>query len=242
MKSQVKILILITLSLLSIISSKKELEFLKEKNLNTPSDFQSYTYSIQWGNTICVPSTQCREHTKEYKKNVITIHGLWPNGENGKQLPTCNSDSLINFEINDDVLQQNMNIHWLSLSGPNKSFWEHEYNKHGYCYAYKYNVSQTEFFGKAMDLYLKYNFENLLSELMQNPAEEKVEISEEDLRAIVDKQHPELEYDIDCKVKDHENYLAEIRIYFNLEFRPYSPQEARQITCLKDKKIILQKM
>ena len=135
-----------------------------------------------------------------------------------------------------------MNIHWPSLSGPNKSFWEHEYNKHGYCYAYKYKVSQTEFFKKSMDLFLTFGFENLLSELMQNPAEEKVEISEDEIRAIISKKHPELQYDLDCKVENKQNYLAEIRIYFNLQFNPYSPQEARQENCLKGKKIILQKM
>jgi len=168
MKSQIKILILIsiTLSLLSFISPRDEVEFLKEKNLKTPSDFESYTYSIQWGNTLCIPNKTCREKTKNWKKNIFNIHGLWPNGENGKQLPDCNTGNHINFEIDDDTLQKNMEIHWPSLTGPNAKFWEHEYNKHGYCYTHKYGGAQTEFFGKAMELFLNWGLENIISELM----------------------------------------------------------------------------
>lgn len=236
----------------------KELEFLSEKSLKNseskngqenlltklrePSDFDSYTYSIQWGNTMCIPSEQCREKTKNMKKNVFTLHGLWPNGRGGKQLPNCNSGEKIYFEINDDDLQNNMNIHWPSFKGANEGFWEHEYNKHGYCYAHKYNVGQTEFFGKAMDLFLKYEFEDILAELMQDPDEDEVIVSRKDIRKIIKKKYPNLIFDIDCKLHNHQNYLEELRFYFDLNFNSYDPHKARKNNCIFGDMIHIQKM
>jgi len=62
------------------------------------------------------------------------------------------------------------------------------------------------------------------------------------LRALIAKNYPDMEYDVDCKIKNKTNYLQELRLYLNLDFKPYSPQQARQRNCLKGKNIIIQKM
>ena len=50
---QTKVLVFITLSLISLVFSTDELKFLSEKTnlpkLQTVSDFDGYTFSIQWG-------------------------------------------------------------------------------------------------------------------------------------------------------------------------------------------------
>jgi ribonuclease I len=259
MKSQIKFIILIVLSLLSIISPQEgleyELEFLKERELkannksNSASrlsggvpDFASYVFSIQWGNTLCIPSADCREKTKTWKKNVFTIHGLWPNGPNGEQLPTCNTLQKINFQINDSNLQEKMDLHWPSLTGPNTKFWEHEYNKHGFCYSNKYGGSQTEFFRKGMELFLNFGFEELASDLMKNDSEEEVEISMNDLKNIINSKFPNMVYDLDCKLHNKTNYLQEIRFYFDLDFMPFNPPKERKKDCIFGPNLILQKM
>ena len=254
MKSQIKVFILIALSLISIISPKEvlELEFLKESDLKANNksaqgvsgvpDFQSYVFTIQWGNTLCIPSADCREKVKNWKKNVFTVHGLWPNGPNGQQLPTCNTLQKINFQINDNNLQDQMNSHWPSLTGPNIKFWEHEYNKHGFCYSNKYGGSQTEFFRKGMELFLNFGFEDLVSDLMKNPSEEEVEISMDDLKNLIHERYPDAVFDIDCKLHNKTNYLQELRFYLNLDFMPFSPNKDRKKDCIFGPNVILQKM
>lgn len=260
MKTQIKTFILISICLLSVVISKEEVEFLKENILqrlsNTPSDFENYTYSIQWGSkflniliyllkfldTFCLTKSACREKSKHLKRNVFTVHGLWPNGPGGIQLPTCNQGDHIDFEINDDNLQENMNKHWPSLTGPNEGFWEHEYNKHGYCYAYKYGGGQTKFFNQAMDLFLENNFENIIHELVEDSEEEEVLIGHDNLRNFISEKYPGMVFDIDCKIYNHNNYLQEIRIYYDLDFQPQDLSGSRKDNCIKNNDIRIPRM
>jgi ribonuclease I len=86
--------------------------------------------------------------------NAMTIHGLWPGLKSGKQLNTCTSG--VKITDTGSSLFQNMRQYWPSFSGANTDFWEHEYNKHGYCMAEEYGWNSYEsYFQFVIDLHFR---------------------------------------------------------------------------------------
>lgn len=90
----------------------------------------------------------------------LNIHGLWANLD-AKHYPSNCTD---NFKFSESVLNENqtlvtlMNKYWnTSCSENNLILYEHEYNKHGSCISEQTGMTQNEFFGKAIELFLSSN-------------------------------------------------------------------------------------
>ena len=112
----------------------------------------------------------CYEKLKVATENTFTLHGLWPGLMNGKMIPECTGG--VKIDPNSSPVYQVMNHVWPSLTNSNEEFWEHEYNKHGYCYAVHTKTSNdpTRFFQKTLDLFA--TFSDLYSKL-KAPADHK---------------------------------------------------------------------
>ena len=129
-------------------------------NLSTdPWDsYDIYVLAVQWGSTICITKGEtCYEKLKQIPKHSMSIHGLWPSLSSGATLPDCNSDSLIDIIDNGSETFLKMRQYRPSLTGTNKEFWDHEYNKHGYCYNMKYEIDEEQYelyFEKVFDIFL----------------------------------------------------------------------------------------
>jgi hypothetical protein len=78
-----------------------------------------------------------------------TLHGLWPQyGVNCKNQAEFDEKSIAPF-------RDEMETYYLScpeFGKTNLGFWDHEWSKHGTCYAQRWNQTQAQYFLKALDL------------------------------------------------------------------------------------------
>ena len=143
-------LYIFTLTLIfSITRSNDQLQFLQEDF----QDYSMYVMSIQMATTLCLQSKECDKIIKDVPKNILTLHGLWPSIV-GEKLRDCNKGAQIDIIFDDKAFSSKMQKYWPSLYGPSKSFWDHEYNKHGFCWVMKYKrTDPDDFFRMTMKLY-----------------------------------------------------------------------------------------
>lgn len=172
---------------------------------------------------FCIDPAKCSKKIKDLPKNIFTLHGLWPSYGNGKQIAECNTGEKIKIKIEDVDLNNKMNIWWVSYTKSNVDFWTHEYNKHGYCYNYRYNfVDPNVFFKYAIDVFAKYQ----LHETMRKAVDEKPGEQAYDTLELINNFKRilgPLKFRLDCGFTKGKQYLQEIRFYFDLDLTPIEP-------------------
>eukprot|EP01018_Ginkgo_biloba_P031459 Gb_38141 [translate_table: standard] len=98
-------------------------------------DFDFFYLVQQWPGSYCDTESGCCYPSAGKPASNFSIHGLWPNFNNGDYPSNCNSNNPFDpSQISD--LRSEMNKEWFSLACPSsngKSFWEHEWHKHGTC-------------------------------------------------------------------------------------------------------------
>jgi len=120
------------------------------------SSFDFYVYSMSYQPEFCRENNEkfvgCHDPNK-FWEGQMTIHGLWPNREDGSWPSTCSQEKL------DDSLLQNlsdtMSKEWPNIKATKDSpaydsFWSHEWVKHGTCSG----LSQEDYFSTALKLLL----------------------------------------------------------------------------------------
>lgn len=166
-------------------------------------------------------------------------------------LPDCNSGKIIEIVSDKSDLFEYMNLYWPSLNSPNEKFWTHEYNKHGYCYAQRYNkMKPADFFTFVVNYFKVRKLESIFinagifkqtvsSRVSSNvynakKTEKVINFDHKDLIALVQKVLPGTFMDFTCSKKiDGVQYLEEIRFYLDLNLRPMAPKRFSS-TCKKD--------
>ena len=126
----------------------------------TKQNYDSYVMAVQWPNGYCEVKN-CGGKDSDVPANTMTIHGLWPSLKSGNRLKECTSG----VKIKDDgsSLFSSMKKYWPSFAKSNIDFWEHEYNKHGYCMAEEYGWSSYQnYFRYVIDLHLR-TYANLMT-------------------------------------------------------------------------------
>lgn len=201
---------------------------LKSSNLNLQASnsavweiYDYYFFALQWGASMCVKTGKiCYEKMKSVPRHEMTIHGLWPSLLKGKNLPSCNTGTPIT--IKDDEKMKEIRKYWPSLNGnANTVFWEHEYNKHGFCYNKRLGFDGNEYhhyFNKALELF-KENKLNLLIINALGDHVGEVKFSYNDLYGKIRKILGGDFFQITCNTINKKQYLAEVRIGFNLNFQ-----------------------
>ena len=127
------------------------------RNKNKKSVWEKYNHYVL---TLFWPATYCLIHGKEcYKKlkqrdlNINTIHGLWPTYEEDVIPQWCNLDTDVEIEQH----TPDMDNYWVNMDfKDNKEFWNHEYNKHGFCYNKRNGNSTNDYliyFNKTLEIY-----------------------------------------------------------------------------------------
>lgn len=151
----------------------------------------------------------------------MTLHGLWPSLSTGNQLEICNQGDKIEVVDDGSELFKEMRTYWLSVTSRDESFWEHEYNKHGYCYSAKYkDFSQKNFFQLVMDLFKKYELDRLVTRAFGEISQDIVNYSYQELKSALQQAAPGLHFELSCNSKNRVQYLKEVRFYFDLDFNP----------------------
>ena len=214
MKIQLFLLIIILTSIISF-------NLRKTKNQH----FDSYVFALQWPNGYC-KVFNCESSLEKMEKNIMNIHGLWPSLKTGASLRECTKDIQVIDEENSELFQ-NMRKYWPSFRGSNTEFWNHEYNKHGYCMVQEYGWDDYEdFFTFVIHLYLK-DYKYLIQKAFPIEGEEKIiTLTFEEIQEKIRKIIPNATFKINCS----QGYLYEFYFYLEKDFKP-SPNSRYSNIC-----------
>jgi len=198
--------------------------------------YDMYVYSIQWDNTYCLGKPDCQK--KIQHQNIFSIHGLWPNFISEKRISDCNTGQAITVDPQGET-REIMDSYWSSLKGTNEGFWEHEYNKHGYCVTERYNFpNEQKFFDDGVGIYQKWQMNQLMTHTLgdiQMRDNDEVEFTFDELTEQIHNARTDLFFTINCVSHEKKQYISEIHFYFDLEFSPLDHQQ--HSSCDKDKSI-----
>ena len=86
-----------------------------------------------------------------HARNDFTIHGLWPNYNDGTYPQNCDHKNPFNPAALKPLLDR-MDSEWPSFAGPDNTFWKHEWDKHGTC-AESVFASEFEYFQTTLGLH-----------------------------------------------------------------------------------------
>ncbi|XP_042510429.1 ribonuclease 2 isoform X2 [Macadamia integrifolia] len=129
-------------------------------------EFDYFALALQWPGTYCQRTHHCCSSNAccrgSNSPTGFTIHGLWPDYNDGTWPACCRRSSFNMTEISSflGVLQK----YWPSLScgspstcfGGRGLFWAHEWEKHGTC-SFPVIRDEYSYFLTALNLYFKYN-------------------------------------------------------------------------------------
>lgn len=96
-----------------------------------------------------------KKNTRFYYLSLIheddtwSIHGLWPQTDKNDYPQFCRE---VTFDISLlEPIIDNLRKYWRSDRGPDSTFWEHEWKKHGSCMFD--NLNEFEYFNKTLMLF-----------------------------------------------------------------------------------------
>ena len=215
------LLIILSFNLSFSINLKKAIQFIKGLKADPWDVYDMYVLAVQWGSTLCLSKGDtCYEKLKQVPRHSMSIHGLWPNLSTGSTLPDCNSGDMIDVIDSGSDTFLTMRQYWPSLTGPNKDFWDHEYNKHGYCYNMRYDVDEEEYefyFQKVLDIFFGFNINTLIMDLAGD-ADDGEYVLPDDFNEKMDAKFGANTYSLRCTKIGGKHYLQEIRFRLDLDF------------------------
>ncbi|XP_010258336.1 PREDICTED: intracellular ribonuclease LX-like [Nelumbo nucifera] len=125
-------------------------------------DFDFFYFVQQWPGSYCDTKQSCCYPATGKPASDFSIHGLWPNYNDGSYPSNCDPNSpLDSSEISD--LTSRMQRSWPSLSCPSSDglkFWSHEWQKHGTCS--ESVLDQHGYFQSTLNLQNKANLLQIL--------------------------------------------------------------------------------
>ena len=175
--------------------------------------YDSYVMAVQWSNGYC-KANNCGSKADIVEKNTMTIHGLWPSLKNGKRLKQCTNG----VRIRDDgsELFKRMKKYWPSFAKTNEDFWEHEYNKHGYCMVQEYNWDgYYKYFDFTINLHLEY-YKDLIIKAFPDVQNKSISVSYQEMKKKLQAIIPDATFLMNCK----SGYLSEFYFYLNKDYTP----------------------
>ncbi|XP_047326341.1 intracellular ribonuclease LX-like [Impatiens glandulifera] len=127
--------------------------------------YDFFYFVQQWPGAYCDSKWGCCFPKTGKPAEDFSIHGLWPNFNDGSYPQNCDHFNRNPFDKSKIIgLTKRMQVEWPTLSCPSGDgfkFWSHEWNKHGTCSANVLN--QRSFFQKTLHFKIK---SNLLQHLM----------------------------------------------------------------------------
>lgn len=184
--------------------------------------YDIYVLAVQWGSTLCLSKGEtCYEKLRQVPRHSMSIHGLWPSLSSGKSLRDCNIEDQIDILDSGSSVFLKMRQYWPSLTGTNKDFWDHEYNKHGYCYNVKYGTDPETYefyFSKVLDLFFGFKINSLITDLAGD-AEDGDYVLPDEFTELMDQKFGANTYSLRCTKIGGYYYLQEIRFRLDLDFK-----------------------
>ena len=181
---------------------------------STKQTYDSYVFALEWTNGYCLVN-KCNSDIYKLEPNIFNIHGLWPSLKSGKLLNPCTSG--VQIKEKESNLFTDMRKYWPSFKGEYTDFWEHEYNKHGYCMVEEKNWKGYEdYFKFVIDLYLK-EYKDLIKAAFDNDTSRKMyTITYEDLSKRIQKVIKKANFKMMCSG----GFIYEFYFYLNKDYTP----------------------
>nr|XP_043636074.1 ribonuclease 2-like [Erigeron canadensis] len=185
-------------------------------------EFDYFALAVQWGPTYCSQSTKCCAQSGccrgENNPAVFTIHGLWPDYNDGTWPSCCSGYAFNENEIS--TLQGVLDKYWPTLScsksstchGKKGLFWAHEWEKHGTCAA-PVTGDEYNYFLTTINLYFTYNITEVIFEAGYVPSNSEKYPSGGIISALENAFHSTPQ--IICS----KGALEEVRICFTKDFK-----------------------
>ncbi|KAK1308659.1 Ribonuclease 1 [Acorus calamus] len=104
-------------------------------SISTGQDFDFFYFVQQWPGSYCDTKQSCCYPTTGKPEADFSIHGLWPNYNDGSYPSNCDHDSPFDSSKISNLIPK-MQSDWPTLacpSGNGLKFWKHEWEKHGTC-------------------------------------------------------------------------------------------------------------
>ncbi|GLC33429.1 hypothetical protein PLESTM_000070300 [Pleodorina starrii] len=177
--------------------------------------FDYFLLVRQWPGSYCSKHSCTLLHNRGYH---FTIHGLWPNYDDGTWPQFCDTSYKFDEDKLEDLMDE-LESEWPSTMDSDESFWEHEWSKHGTC---SVGIFPTEhsYFSNVLKLHRRYDLAAALRKADIVPDKHKVYRAKDLADAIHD------EYGVRPVVHCYDNELSEIWMCFDKDLVPYSCDEA----------------
>lgn len=219
-------LLLLTFTLQNPLPWKGMKQAINAKYFNVePWDiFDYYVFSIQFASTVCqMGPLECEEKMSQIQPLTMTIRGLWIGAKSGKDLDTCNPDTI---DVVDDgsKLWQDMHKYMPGLLVENDTdFWTDEYNEYGYCYMRKNRLDGNNYkiwFQKVLDLFESRNYADIVIDIVGFFSTETSMPFEEFQREVGMRIGMDCTQ-ITCSKQFNKYYLRQIRVGLDLDLNPW---------------------
>ncbi|KAH7306431.1 hypothetical protein KP509_22G011400 [Ceratopteris richardii] len=121
-------------SFLRVIMASLTFTVITLSGISCQSDFDFFYFVQQWPGSYCDLKQKCCYPVTGKPAADFSIHGLWPNYNDGSYPSNCAGSSYDSTGISD--LKDQLQRYWDTLSCPSgdgDKFWSHEWEKHGTC-------------------------------------------------------------------------------------------------------------
>ena len=220
--------IIITIILVLVEDDEETKE--KEKPDGDWNQYDCYVFSIFWPPSSCFnkysDNEVCFNRTKDLEiENSFIIHGLWPNYISGKYLDTCNTNEEIDIIFDDGKYINQLRKYWPGLYSSDQIMWNHEYNKHGYCYIERIGKDEEKdykiYFDQVLDIFKGYRL--LMEEILPDIPQGLYNVSKSKFKKFLLQSSLKLDpstYYLRCSKNDTKktDVLNEIRFNYDLNF------------------------
>uniref|UniRef100_A0A7N0UJB8 Uncharacterized protein n=1 Tax=Kalanchoe fedtschenkoi TaxID=63787 RepID=A0A7N0UJB8_KALFE len=170
--------------------------------LSASQDFDFFYFVQQWPGAYCDAKQACCFPTTGKPAADFSIHGLWPNYNDGSYPSNCDPNSPFDESKVSDLLSS-MQKNWPTLacpSGDGTKFWTHEWDKHGTCS--ESTLDQHSYFEAALALKTKSSLLQALTSAGIKPNDESYSLG--DIKDAI-KQGAGFEPFIECNVDSSGN-------------------------------------
>ncbi|XP_038714283.1 ribonuclease 2-like [Tripterygium wilfordii] len=166
-------LLFIKLAIAFFLTSSYQTVEVNGRESGAQREFDYFNLALQWPGTYCQRTRHCCSQNACCRGSnapaEFTIHGLWPDYNDGTWPACCTRSNFDEKEI--ATLLDPLEKYWPSLScgssstchGGKGSFWGHEWEKHGTCSSPVVR-DEYSYFLTTLNVYFKYNVTKVLSE------------------------------------------------------------------------------
>ena len=223
--------IIVTIILLVRTDNKEEEED-KDEEPEKKEDWEiydCYVFSIFWPASSCFNkysgNDACLERVRQLNiDNYFIIHGLWPTYKSGKYTDTCNKDEEIDIIFDDEEYKNRLTVNWPGLYSSEQIMWNHEYNKHGYCYIQRKGKNvETDYkiyFDQTLEIFNEYKY--LMEDILPDTPKGLHNITKDKFKQFLSESSFKINpstYSLICSRNDTKktDVLNEIRFYYDLK-------------------------